>query len=576
MLISPFTTPVNAESLDVVISQLKTMCIDLIVISNDLEYELADDGDSKITFSQSQTKPKGQIKSEQLIEKVLDETNGVLCNFNDAIVHLSFFPGTKSKSQPWHCPLEIGAGLKINITAYISITREKFQTWKTESTTMNTTTKCSYEYTRNGIMVKEEELEDTIKGYMYGSKMVPYDSTLKWDYETGAKSLICVGFTEEQYLLDEYFLGTNTNVVVPSVTCATSQKMLSTLVAVMMDMGVVMIARRVRQAKASPKMMALIPQIHPTLNSPFFTMIELIFSENKLDFHFPNLHTNKSALSGDQIEAVDQLIDAMDLMAATQDDPPQEAFSAQKTLNPSVQFTYRAIAHRAMHPNEPLPKFSEDLAEMFEIPKPIQNKLDQPITKIRALFPLEVKVEDKKEKWLKKQRADPSTTTTDFMDVSTISSDSNNNRNISEIGTVSPMEDFDLLFRRGEKFSVLCGQMQAVLSDLVFKSTFGSSFQDEKISKALLFYREQAKIVGAHYYNDWMETFKSALLNRNKTEFWESVIVKENLGLIESNESETSSITAEEAQDFLKANSGKKVLPSAAPEVEDDDLFDEM
>lgn len=550
-----------------------SMNVDLIVISQDLEY-VPDEG--RHIFSQSQGKSEEQVKSEKLIGKVLEQTNGVLSSFSDAIVHLSFFPGRKVSSQPWYCALEIGSDLKINIAAYLYITRDKPKTWKTESINEQAVhTKCAYEYQREGKPVTGDiDMEETIQGYMYGQTKVPYDKSLNMDYDAGGKSFICVGFTERQYVLDEYFTGSSTSLVVPKPDCDSSLKMFATLCKVMLDMDMVIIARRVRQQRAQPKMMALIPNVHPDLGTPYLTMIELIFSENKIDFHFPSLVTAKNKPSDEQLAAIDELIDAMDLMTAEEN--KREAFAMNKTLNPSVQFVYRAISHRAMDPKMPLPKFSEDLAEMFEVPAGIKKPAEEATKKIKELFPLEEKEKSNHAKWMKKKRngSDNEPTTADCA-VEPIEGETRS-RNIQEIGTVTPMEDFDYLFRRGEKFSTLCSQLQNIVADLVFKSMSWAG-QNEKISKSLLFYREQSKEIGAHYYNDWVESFKTSLLNRNKTNFWETVIVTEGLGLITSAESETSVKTEEEARDFYKTNTGttKKSIPDADPN-NGDDLFDEM
>lgn len=63
---------------------------------------------------------------------------------------------------------------------------------------------------------------------------------------------------------------------------------------------------------------------------------------------FPALTTSKDTPSQEQYEAVEKMIDSMDLMNAYDHDGDlyNEAFVHKKLLNPTVQYTYRALAHR--------------------------------------------------------------------------------------------------------------------------------------------------------------------------------------------------------------------------------------
>lgn len=98
VLITPFLEEVSDDHADGVIQKINDMKIDLIVISDELEYQTdAKDPDSivRVGFTQSQAKPQSQVKSEKLIERIVTETNGVFSNFADAVLQLSYFPGEK-------------------------------------------------------------------------------------------------------------------------------------------------------------------------------------------------------------------------------------------------------------------------------------------------------------------------------------------------------------------------------------------------------------------------------------------------------------------------------------------------
>lgn len=62
---------------------------------------------------------------------------------------------------------------------------------------------------------------------------------------------------------------------------------------------------------------------------------------------FPPLGTTKDTPSQEQYDAVESLIDSMDLMNAYDGEGDcNEAFAHKKLLNPTIQYTYRALAHR--------------------------------------------------------------------------------------------------------------------------------------------------------------------------------------------------------------------------------------
>lgn len=570
---------VNDTSAQSVITQINDMEIDLIVISDQMEYQTEGENGHpdaliKVAFSQTQAKSQVQEKSEQLIENIVTKTNGVFSNFADAVLQLSYFPGTKSNSAPWHCPLSIGDELRINVTAYIYVTRESLKSFKTESTDPHASSvSCATQYQQNGKVIEDMDLSKTIEGYVYGDRKVPYDQCLNLDYDAGGKSFICIGFSPRRNVLDEYYAGKSTHLVVPQATCEKSIHMLNSLGSVMEERGMVMIARRVRQKAAKPALMALFPMRHDEHQTIYFHMIELIFSENMLEFYFPDLTAKKYQANEEQVEAIDALIDSMDLMTA---DDGMEAFALDRTLNPSKQFMYRVISARAMDPNLPLPKFSEDLQKMFEMPESVKENSKEAIDKLKELFPINEKDDTKKQRWMKKNILANDLNTGDATGTDPSQSPTEAGPVKTEIGTITPMEDFDLMYRNGEKFSVLCGQLQKVISDLIFKS-MSWEYEKEKIAKALLYYREQAKGIGAHYYNDWVDGFKTQLLLRNNAEFFKEVLVKEQLGLISIEESETSVKTAAEVAEFYSSEGlTKKVEAGPAEEDEDDDMFDGM
>lgn len=59
--------------------------------------------------------------SKQIMTQLVRETDGVICDFDEALVQLIYFEKKKQKTMGWNAQLEIGSQLKINITAYIQV-----------------------------------------------------------------------------------------------------------------------------------------------------------------------------------------------------------------------------------------------------------------------------------------------------------------------------------------------------------------------------------------------------------------------------------------------------------------------
>lgn len=273
----------------------------------------------------------------------------------------------------------------------------------------------------------------------------------------------------------------------------------------------------------------------------------------------------------------------MDLMNALDDDSGfPEAFSSSLTLNPTNQHLLRAVAYRALHPDEPMPTISEDLLNMISIPKKIKEISKEHMEKVAELFPLEIMQKKAKNAFSKLPVAShtldeenedstgelyliPNFFKLITMQYLLLVFDSRND--VIEIGTVSPAEDFSILLDKGEKFGTLCPQIQNVIYDLIFRST---SIPMEKVMQGIHMYREQAKIYAPFRYNDWILMLKNALLERNREEFWQDVIVKEQYGIISSAESINSAITDEQQQEFYQVVKKADNIQAVAMEEEDD------
>lgn len=443
---------------------------------------------------------------------------------------------------------------------------------------------CKYkaEYYHNDELIDPDTLADQlIKGYMYGERCIPFEDTNT--YEGGFKALRCIGFTDKAGIHDKYLAGTGVWAVVPQKDCTVAAKMLSSLVTVMRDTNLAMIARYTYGSRATPKIMALFPnnmnKKYPKHNS--LLMYELFYKENFVQVSFPSLKTKKKEPTAEQYAAVEKLIDSMDLMnvdegvdACTSDSQAKKSTEAfKKLLNPALQHLYRAMANRALNPKDPVLAADKDLLEMLNVPLQIQRQAKEHVDKVKELFKLEaVKKSSKTSLFEKLQKISLNNASI----ATDADAEAHQSIDLIEIGTVTPAEDFAELLNRGEPFTTLANQLKIVINSIVTKSVV---VPEEKVAMAILVYREQAKLKSTTNYNEWIKEFKASLLQRGKSNLWEKLIQYEQLGLITAKESELSAVTDEQATEFYKLNGQDGNGNNSNGEDDEDDvenLFDDL
>ncbi|XP_058449906.1 X-ray repair cross-complementing protein 5 isoform X2 [Malaya genurostris] len=574
---------IDQEQVESVAKKLTDMPCDLNIINDTVVHHSeanneAEDNvlfNTQAVFSEHQ-KTNEQRSNEKLIADIVSQSNGALCNIDCAELLLVHFEKKATTAIPWNSILSIGTKIQISISAFLMITEEKgLGSFKTESVDPNVSVKLKTDYFKND-KPYEPEYDNLIKGYMYGTTVVPYDSEMDMDYKSGEQRLSCLGFTAAENILEEYLCGDGTYVVVSKDECTASEAKLTALVKAMIELEVVMIATRVYRRDTRPKINVLMPTYRRSY--PCLIMLELCFQEELALLKFPPLLSNKYKPTEEQYNAVDKLIDSMDLMDALENDgESKEGFALNETLNPIHQHVYRSVAHRALYPKAPLPAMDEELKELISVPPKIRDRSKAYLEEVKHLFPLKQNQNNARLKWLQRAakiniQSDASTHSSSLID---LGDELDDQRTIVEVGTVTPAEDFALLLKRGEKLATLCTQIQNVISDLVFKSM---SIQQEKVAMALMMYREEAKILGPYRYNNWIVEFKKSLLARNKHAFWEQVIVMERFGLIDFTESEASTVTSEEVEEFYSIQVASKASTSGdnADYVDADELFANM
>lgn len=417
-------------------------------------------------------------------------------------------------------------------------------------------------------------MEELIKGYPYGGTAVAFEDTD--DFENGGKGLRFIGVTNVSCICEEFFSGTGIWLVGPQKGSQTAPSLLTALSKALQKLNSALIARYTYSNKSAPKLMALFPNTSVDSSEcehNSLLMYELFFKDNFVEILFPSLENTES--SQDEIDIIDKFIDSMHLNAAnTSNENNAEGKSSsyfRKLLDPGLQHTFRAIAHRALYPNDPLLKPDNDILDMIKPPKEMETK---PIVDhMKTLFTLEPVVKSKKEIFMESIQ-----NRKDNEEAPMPESGGNINTNgkeIKELNSLNPADDFIELFNRGERFDILATQLENVILQIVLKSM---DLIVEKVIKAIFVYREFAKQKAPYKFNEWITNFKEVLDQHGKVDLWMQLVVNERLGLITSNESELSTVSEAEAQDFIRVqdtNAGTSAIVDDDNDL-NDNYFDQM
>lgn len=379
---------------------------------------------------------------------------------------------------------------------------------------------------------------------------------------TSEKGLLCIGCSPEKYIRQEYLVGESIWLIVPQKTSIVSAHRFNALIAAMRELNLVMIARYTYRNGTAPKLMALFPSDNS------MQMMEIFFKESHMPNKFGMLNSKSSTPSADQLNFMDKFIDAHDLTnyKAAPDQPPTELFNT--LMDPGLQHMYRAIAHRAINPNDPVIKPEKEIMALITPPQKLDPSME---TKMKELFPLKEEQLTGKAAFMKNLlKADNDGTTEDTVP-NIVHSKEND---VIKVGTVDPAGDFLNLLRRGEAVNTLVPQIQNVIVDLVLKSMISV---DDKVHMALYYYRETVREKIPFQYNEWITKFKETLKDRYKIDIW-NLIVKENLGLITKDESDMSCVTVEEAIAFYKTGDEmtQKMNDDNPDTANVEDMFDDM
>ncbi|XP_042282013.1 X-ray repair cross-complementing protein 5 [Thunnus maccoyii] len=594
VLLTDLNTQASPEHLDVIIENLKQADITLQLF---LPFPAEDDeeggGDADRGCPSQPGTGKGlsreQKNSLDMVKHVmlsLDEEDGLdqIYTFRNAIEQLCMFKRIERRPMAWPCQLTIGSSLSIRIVGYKAVTEERLKKlWVTVDAQTNKKDDVKREtvYCLDDDNETEVQRDDTIQGFRYGSDIVPFSKVdqEQMKYKHDGKCFAVLGFTKQNLVHRHQFMGNQVMKMFAPKDDEHAGVALSALIRALDELKMVAIVRYAYDRRCNPQVGAAFPCIKQDYECLMY--IQLPFMEDLRQFTFPSLENNKKFTPSDtQLSAVDSLIDSM-MLVEDEDGEQKDMFKVHHIPNPAFQRHFQCLHHRAVNPGTPLPPMEEWLKAALERPEVISERCQAPLEETKKKFPL-TQVEKKKKPKTSAQIFGKDSEEPDAKKAKGDEEEEEYNlANIAEgsvtsVGSVNPARDFRTLIKhKSLPFGEVCQQLTHRIEQLL--SNKDTPYYMKSITCIQAFREQSVKLGNADLYNSYLQSLKRSIPNRGLEVFWD-LLVQDAISLISKDEVEGSTVSKNEANQFLLAEEKKE--EAAAPTSEDngdvDDLLDMM
>lgn len=482
----------------------------------------------------------------------------------------------------WPCLLTIGSSLSIRIVGYKAVTEEKLKkTWVTVDAQTNHKEDVKREtvYCLDDDNETEVQKDDTIQGFRYGSDIVPFSKVdqEQMKYKHDGKCFAVLGFTKQNMIHRHQFMGYQVIKMFAPKDDEHAGVALSAVIRALDELKMVAIVRYAYDRRSNPQIGAAFPCIKRDYECLMY--VQLPFMEDLRQFTFPSLENNKKFTPSDsQLSAVDSLIDSMMLVEEDEDGEQKDMLKVHHIPNPAFQRHFQCLHHRAVNPGTPLPPMEAWLKTVLERPEVISERCQAPLEEMKKKFPL-TEVEKKKKP---KTSAQIFGKDSEEQDAKKAKGDEEeeeeyNLANIAEgsvtsVGSVNPARDFcTLIKQKSLSFGEVCQQLTHRIEQLL--SNKNTHYYMKSITCIQAFREQSVKLGNADLYNSYLQSLKRSIPNRGLEVFWD-LLVQDAISLISKDEVEGSTVSKNEANQFLVAEEKKQ--EAAAPTAEDPEDFDDL
>jgi len=293
--------------------------------------------------------------------------------------------------------------------------------------------------------------------------------------------------------------------------------------------------------------------------------------EKRRELQFAPMVPPNQEPSDAQLDAMDQLIDALNLEVEDEEGQQVSLVNPEEELNPLYQFLFQALTERAIHPGREVPSVPPTLLAGMNMPPELaeQEGLQSVVQRIRELFPLQ----EEQDKRKGKRTGDKVFGDRNVEEVPTEKKarSADENPEVHNVGTVNPVEDFSYLLANmvssGNTIQSLGIQMEEVIQKLL-ASAFGTDL-NSKIVSCIKTYRDACvKHKQPDMYNEFIRELKDKVGDR----LWSDIVDSE-AGLIRSREV-FGGVEDQQAERFLEGAGGVERTQEVKEGEEEEDMMD--
>ncbi|ALC38875.1 Ku80, partial [Drosophila busckii] len=515
--------------------------IELIVSTHNIVYiDNAENNEPQAIFQASPKASSLELDNQKHALQLVSHCNASLCNFKEALG--SIFKITNRRPWVWNAKLHIGNTISLSLQGIIAMKNERFLKLEKKWAEDNEQVSREEHYSVKGkeISVLPEELID---GYMLGGTAVPYDDTLVEPEPAHPPGLHFVGFAKRSSIPDAYFCGDSLYMLVHQKGNTTSARKLDALVKAMLLQKSVIVGWKIYSAKLNkPRIVVLLPQ-EPTETRPAaLYMLEMSYQHQLQFWDFPALRTDKTECSTEQLDAVDKLIDSMDL-ECTLKNSQQPRKQRQNDLLPFDQLpsiheqnVMDVLERKVLDQNRSDKQFELMLRDknfvdkFWRVPEAIEQTSKHAAKVVKALFPLE-----QSHAWLEKLKA-REREENELPPVKQEQEESNSDIAIDCIGLVTPAQDYKQLLQKvrsitnttqkDAQFQSTAAQMRLVILTLLDRKKLNLV----ELGELLDIYRKSCLEFNSFAeYNNFAAELKQRATERDLQEFWR-IMVDQQLG----------------------------------------------
>ena len=580
-LITNGTGPLDADDIEDTAAQIKQNDIKLTVLGVDFD-------DPEYGFKE-ENKPYQKQQNEQALKKLVELSDGIYGTMDEAVEGLMRPHVKLTKPIPsYKGQLRLGDPENFDTAITIDIERyPKVALRKPPSATSYAlkdgapsqrpaeddnlaAVRMAYSY-----QVKDEEApggwrdiprEELAKGYSYGRTAVHIaesdENITKLETEQNYEIL---GFFPQEHV-ERYMLLNITNMLVAQKLNDKAAYALSSLIHALFEVGSVAVARVVKKNMSEPQVTLLSPLI--TEDIECLIENDLPFAEDLRTYRFPPLDkivtvsgktitSHRNLPSKDLMSSMSDYIDNMSLVNPT---TQEERFAIEDVYSPILHTIEGAIKYRAVHPNDPIPPKNELLLEASKPPDDLLENARKSLDKL-------IKASDVKKvpprvkgraRWRDREADKPIS----GLDVDALlkkhatGKDGGPKRTV-EIDPKNAIPQFKQFLDASDDTELVkeaVSKMGKIAEDLI-RTSVGDSNYDRALETLGVVRQEMFELEMAELYNGLIRKFKERLLKEelggDRKEFWWRVRVGK-LGLIDSEASDSSAVSKEEAQKFLR------------------------